>query len=76
MSIERLTKLCQELADVVRFHELDTVDSMAAELIHQVDALSQSEAEVNIEVGIPEDTESMEEFIETVRQANMVNTTR
>ena len=68
MSIENLTKLCQELAEIIRFHDLETVDSMAADLLTQVDNME--------EVGIAEDTESMDEWVEKIRQANMVKTAR
>ena len=68
MSIEELTKLCQELAEVIRFHELEAVDSMAADLLTQVDNFD--------EVGIAEDTESTEEWIESIRIANLVKTSR
>ena len=68
MSIECLTKLCQELAEVIKFHEIEAVDSMAADLLVQVNNME--------EVGIAEDTESMDEWVESIRQANMVKTAR
>lgn len=66
MSKEFLTKLVGELAEVIKFHELETVDSKAAELLEMLDHL-----EEDVEVG-----ESMDEWLEQIRQANMVNTTR
>jgi len=67
MSIEHLTKLVGELAEVILFHELDTVDSKAAELLAQV-------KEVHKELVINDN--SMDEWFEELRQENMVNTTR
>jgi len=67
MNIENLTKLIDELAEVIRFHELATVDSKAAELLEQID-----EMKLNSKV----DDEDITDFIEDMRVANLVNTTR
>lgn len=75
MSIEELTKLCQELAEVIRFHELETVDSRAAELLEQIDTIDDI-PEDSEDLSILEDTESTDEWIESIRQANIVNTAR
>lgn len=66
MSIEFLTKLCQELAEVIKFHELEAVDSKAAELLEILEHLDE-----DVEIG-----ESMDEWLEQIRVANLVNNTR
>ena len=66
MKKEILTKILGELAEVVKFHELDTVDSKAAELLAQLEDI---EADDDDEV-------AMTDFIEVIRQANMVKTAR
>lgn len=67
MSKEFLTKLVGELAEVIKFHELETVDSKAAELLELLDHLDE-----DYQTGDP----SMDTWIEEIRQANMVKTTR
>lgn len=66
MKKEVLLKLVGQLAEVVKFHELETVDSKAAELLEDVE---------NLAVGEDDEVE-MTDFIEVIRQANMVKTTR
>ncbi len=66
MSIEHLTKLVHELVLVIEFHELEAVDSRAAELIEQAELISQ---------GTVSD-EEMEDWFESIRVANMVKTRR
>lgn len=72
MNCTEINELVKELAGVIKFHELEAVDSKAAELLEQVDILFE---EID-EVGIAEDTESNEEWIESIRQANLVTTSR
>lgn len=72
MNCTEINELVKELACVVRFHELETVDLKAAELLEQVDILFEEIGESSI----PEDTESMNEWYESIRQANMVKTAR
>jgi len=60
-------ELIQELAMVIRFHELGDVDSKAAELLDQVDALFAEP--------IADDCDNTE-LIESIRQANLVETAR
>lgn len=64
--ITTVVTLAEELAAVVRFHELETVDSKAAELLVQWD-------ELNVD---PFDTEDNAELIEQIHQANIVGTCR
>lgn len=66
MSTEFLTKLVGELAEVIKFHELETVDSKAAELLEILNHLEET-ADVD---------ESMDEWLEQIRVANLINTSR
>jgi hypothetical protein len=68
MNCTETNELVKEMADLIRFHELETVDSKAVELLELADSIPK--------LSIEEDTESIDEYIETVRQANMVNTSR
>ena len=68
MNCEEINELVKELAGVIRFHELETVDSKAAELLEQVDTLFEDISYA--------DDEDMDEWRETGRQENMVRTTR
>ncbi len=68
MNCTEINELVKELADVVRFHELEAVDSKAAELLTTVDRLFEE-----IEA---DEAEDLEEWFETARQENMVNTAR
>jgi hypothetical protein len=71
MSIEKLTKLVHELATVVRFHELDTVDSLAFELCHQADALKPDTEFKDID-----NAEAQDAWYEKFKAENLVDTTR
>ena len=62
MKVEDTKQLVRDLAALVRFHELDTVDSRAVELLHQA-----SEIENTPLVNESE----LDEWIEEVRVANM-----
>ncbi len=72
MNCNDINELVRELAEVIKFHELEEVDYKAAELLIQVNTLFEEIGEV----GIVEDTESNEEWIESIRQANLVTTSR
>lgn len=66
MKKEALLKIVSGLAEVVKFHELDTVDSKASELL----------AELDVQIEKMDDDIDMVDFIESVRLANMVKTAR
>ena len=69
MNCTDINKLVKELAALVRFHELEAVDSKAAELLELADSIP----------GTPDGaewTEENAEWIEEFRQANLVNNTR
>ena len=66
MNYIEINKLVKDLADLARFHELETVDSKAAELLELADSIP----DVTI------DEEETGVWIETIRQANLIKTTR
>ena len=70
-SIEELTKLVGELAAVIRFHELDTVDSLAFELINQVDSMKP-----DTEFKDLDNKESQDAWYAQFEMENLVKTTR
>jgi hypothetical protein len=67
MNCTEVNELVKELAAVIRFHELGDVDSKAAELLDVVDTMFEE---------ITVDDCDNTELIESIRQANLVETTR
>jgi len=72
MSTEKLTKLVSELAGVIKFHELEAVDSKAAELLELVDHFCEEDPHQD---DISND-EALDAWYRQLEQENLVKTTR
>lgn len=63
MKVKHVNDLAQTIIDLVEFHELDSVDSKAAEVLADAKLIVANEGI------LPEDTD-LAEWLETVRQEN------